>query len=69
MTSLVERIERGMADGEDALTVHRLIAALAQMMSAWPAGARDTPSYSQAQQALADALADALALRSAFDES
>ncbi|MCL6619468.1 MAG: hypothetical protein K6T33_06720 [Thermomonas hydrothermalis] len=65
MTSLVERIERGMADCEDALIVQRLMAALAQMMSAWPAGAREVTAYRLAELALADALA----LRSAFDES
>ncbi|MEO1750699.1 hypothetical protein [Thiofaba sp. EF100] len=55
--TLVTRIERGIADCEDALIVQRLIAALAQMMSAWPSGARETTSYRLAQQALADALA------------
>ncbi|GAB4173831.1 MAG: hypothetical protein Fur0039_15460 [Rhodocyclaceae bacterium] len=43
-TTLIERIERGMADCEDARIVQRLMAALAQMMSALPAGAREDVS-------------------------
>lgn len=57
MSTLIERIERGMTDCDDAQIVQRLIWALSQLMSAWPAGARETPSYSQAAVALDDALA------------
>ncbi|TCS70746.1 hypothetical protein EDC61_11473 [Sulfuritortus calidifontis] len=63
--TLVDRIGRGLSDREDALVVQLMMEALAQMMSAWPVGARETPSYRMAEQALADALA----LRSAFDEA
>ncbi|MEW5790011.1 MAG: hypothetical protein ACOY4L_09010 [Pseudomonadota bacterium] len=61
--SVVERIDRGLADCEDARIVARLMAALSQMMSAWPAGAREGGSYRLAEKALADALA----LRTSMD--
>lgn len=55
--SLVERIERGLGDVEDAHRVARLLEALAALMAAYPCGARETAAYRQAEQALADALA------------
>ncbi|MEO1766768.1 hypothetical protein [Thiobacter aerophilum] len=57
MTGLVERIERGMADCEDALIVQRLIAALAKMMCYAPPDVRRTEDYDECAIALADAMA------------
>jgi hypothetical protein len=61
--TLVERIEAGMTNSDDAIIVRRLIAALAKMMIYAPSDIRRSEDYNFS----AFVLADAVDLRSKAD--
>lgn len=53
---LAARIERGLVDCDDALTVRMLIEALSVLMCVAPPGAREKTAYRMAECALSRAL-------------